>query len=464
MKLKKISALLLAAALLFTAAPQAAIPAFAEETTATTGAAVEVTDSFDAYQVDTKGAAAKVATYKTKLAQRVYDKAFKDRAEKGIYPGLEDTDALYVVFTLKRSGYKNDSFYKKVASKITSQAKAIKKNGKATGNFSGEKVTFSLKTYATPSSWGSVETEKHLAKIALCATSLGLKADNLGGLNLIKEMAKKSNYEASSNYPTSRDMMMLLAIGSGDYKLPTGASYVTRNQLIDMLTGDSLDQNIKDSYGIVDAPVMMISPLMPYYTSSKDVAAAYKKVDDFVATEGKKTDAATNFVNNQYSIAQVLLTMGEDRLTSLGGFDRDQIIAYANKAAKDELANESFTLLSQQLLQAYTSMSYALKNSNNTLYRNIANPVKTCKADKKSLTLKKGKKAKVTFTITSADSRAAFGPVTCNTKTIAKVAKIAGTKTTTKKVTITLKAVKKGSKNLVVTVAGKKATVKVNVK
>lgn len=464
MKLKKISALLLAAALVFTAAPQIAVPALAEETTeATTGTAIEVTKSFDAYKIDGTNASKKVASYKNKLAERVFTKAFADKAKKGVYPGLEDTDALYLVFTLKRSGYKNDSFYKKVAAKITSQTKSIKKKGSATGNFSGKKVTFSLKTYATPSSWGSVETEKHLAKIVLCATSLGLKADNLGGLNLIKKMAKKSNFEASANYPTSREMMMLLAFNSGDYKLPAGKDYVTRKDLIEALTGEALDQNIENSYGYVDAPVMMISPLMPYYAKDAKVAAAYKKVDDFVATEGKKTDEASNFVNNAYSLAQVMITMGEDRLATFGGFDRDQIIAYANKAAKEELNNASFTSLSLQLLQGYTTMSYAVSGKSTTLYRDLANPVKSVKADAKSLTLKKGKKAKVTFTVSSADNRAAFGPVSYNKKAISKIAKVT-TKATNTKVVVTLKATKKGSAKLVLSVGSKKAKVKVTVK
>ncbi len=463
MKLKKLSALLLAAALVFTAAPQATLPAFAEEANVATEGAATATPSFDAYQIDTKGAAEKAATYRNKFASRLFDKAFKDNAAKGIYPGLEDTDALYAVFSLKRSGYKNDSFYKKVASKITSQAKAIKKKGSATGNFSGEKVSFSLKTYATPSSWGSVETEKHLAKIVLCATSLGLKADNLGGLNLIKEMAKKSNFKASANYPTSREMMMLLAFNSGDYKLPAGKNYVTREDLIEALTGEALDQNIENSYGYVDAPVMMISPLMPYYAKDAKVAAAYKKVDDFVATEGKKTDEASNFVNNAYSLAQVMITMGEDRLATFGGFDRDQIIAYANKAAKEELNNASFTRLSLQLLQGYTAMSYAVSGKSTTLYRDLANPVKSVKADAKSLTLKKGKKAKVTFSVSSADNRAAFGPVSYNKKAISKIAKVT-TKATNTKVVVTLKATKKGSAKLVLSVGSKKAKVKVTVK
>lgn len=464
MKLKKISALLLAAAMLVTAAPQIAVPALAEETTeATTGTAIEVTKSFDAYKIDGTNASKKVPSYKNKLAERVFTKAFADKAKKGVYPGLEDTDALYLVFTLKRSGYKNDSFYKKVAAKITSQAKAIKKNGKTTGDFSGEKVTVSLKTYSTPSSWGSVETENHLAKIVLCATSLGLKADNLGGLNLIKELAKKSNLNASANYPTSREMMMLLAIDSGDYKLPAGKDYITRKDMIHGLTGTAIDENIANSYGCVDAPVMMISPLMPYYSSDKNVAAAYKKVDDFVATEGKNADETTNFVNNQYSVAQVLLTMGENRLNSFGGFDRDQIIAYANKAAKAELANDAFTSLSAQLLRAYTSMSYALKDDSNTLYRSIANPVSTLKADKKTLSLKKGKKAKVTIQVTSADSRASFGPVSYNKKAVSKIAKVS-TKSTNKKLVVTVKATKKGTAKLLLSVGGKKVALKITVK
>lgn len=463
MKLKKLSALLLAAALVFTAAPQATLPAFAEEANVTTEDAATATPAFDAYQMDGKGASKQVSAYRNKFASRVFDKAFGDKAKKGIYPGLEDTDALYAVFYLKRSGYKNDNFYKKVASKITSQAKSIKKKGSATGDFSGEKVTFSLKTYTTPSSLGSVETEKHLAKIVLCATSLGLKANNLGGLNLIKEMAKKSNFEASANYPTSREMMMLLAFNSGDYKLPAGKNYVTREDLIEALTGEALDQNIENSYGYVDAPVMMISPLMPYYAKDAKVAAAYKKVDDFVATEGKKTDEASNFVNNAYSLAQVMITMGEDRLATFGGFDRDQIIAYANKAAKEELNNASFTSLSLQLLQGYTAMSYAVSGKSTTLYRDLANPVKSVKADAKSLTLKKGKKAKVTFTVSSADNRAAFGPVSYNKKAISKIAKVT-TKATNTKVVVTLKATKKGSAKLVLSVGSKKAKVKVTVK
>ncbi len=463
MKLKKLSALLLAAALVFTAAPQATLPAFAEEANVATEDAATATPAFDAYQMDGKGASKQVASYRNKFASRVFNKAFRDKAKKGIYPGLEDTDALYLVFSLKRSGYKNDNFYKKVASKITSQAKSIKKKGSATGNFSGKKVTFSLKTYATPSSLGSVETEKHLAKIVLCATSLGLKADNLGGLNLIKKMAKKSNFEASANYPTSREMMMLLAFNSGDYKLPAGKDYVTRENLIEALTGEALDQNIENSYGYVDAPVMMISPLMPYYAKDTKVAAAYKKVDDFVATEGKKTDEASNFVNNAYSLAQVMITMGEDRLATFGGFDRDQIIAYANKAAKEELNNASFTSLSLQLLQGYTTMSYAVSGKSTTLYRDLANPVKSVKADAKSLTLKKGKKARVTFTVSSADNRAAFGPVSYNKKAISKIAKVT-TKATNTKVVVTLKATKKGSAKLVLSVGSKKAKVKVTVK
>lgn len=456
MKLKKLSALLLAAVMVFTVAPLA----YAEETPATEESTPA--KAFDAYSIDATSAASKVDSYKNKLAKRIYNLSFKEKADKGIYPGFEADDDLYTVFTLKRSGYKNDAFYQKVAKKLTTQAKEIVKKGKTTGNFSGQKEEISLKTFSTPSSWGSVETEKHLTKISLCASSLGLNPQNLGGLNLIKEIAKKTNYEASSAYPTSREMMMLLAFNYDNYSLPASSSYVTRDQLIGALTGDAIDEKIKNNYGIVDTPVMMISPLMPYY-SQKAVGEAYEKVDAFLATEAKNTDETTNFVNNYYSVAQVLLTMGENRLQTFGGFSRDAIIAYANKAAEAELKSEEFTDLSRQLLSGYASMSYALAGNDATLYRTIANPVKSVKANAKTVTIKKGKKAKVVYTVTTADNRASFGSYRYNTKTIAKIAKVTA-KADNHKLTLTLKAKKAGKKNLVVVVGGKKTTVKVVVK
>ncbi|SDW58227.1 hypothetical protein SAMN05216391_11174 [Lachnospiraceae bacterium KHCPX20] len=447
MKLKKLSALLLAAVMVFTAAPLA----YAEETPATEESTPA--KAFDAYSIDATSATTKVDSYKNKLAKRIYNLSFKKKADKGIYPGFEADDALYAVFTLKRSGYKNDAFYQKVAKKLTTQAKEIAKKGKTTGNFSGQKKEIS---------WGSVETENHLTKISLCASSLGLNPKNLGGLNLIKEIAKKTNYEASSAYPTSREMMMLLAFNYDNYSLPASSSYVTRDQLIGALTGDAIDEKIKNSYGYVDEPVMMISPLMPYY-SQKAVGEAYEKVDAFLATEAKNTDETTNFVNNSYSMAQVLLTMGENRLQTFGGFSRDAIIAYANKAAEAELKSEEFTDLSRQLLSGYASMSYALAGNDATLYRTIANPVKSVKANAKTVTIKKGKKAKVVYTVTTADDRASFGSYRYNTKTIAKIAKVTA-KADNHKLTLTLKAKKAGKKNLVVVVGGKKTTVKVVVK
>jgi hypothetical protein len=89
------------------------------------------------------------------------------------------------------------------------------------------------------------------------------------------------------------------------------------------------------------------------------------------------------------------------------------------------------------------------------------------KANAKTVTIKKGKKAKVVYTVTTADDRASFGSYRYNTKTIAKIAKVTA-KVTAKadnhKLTLTLKAKKAGKKNLVVVVGGKKTTVKVVVK
>ena len=92
------------------------------------------------------------------------------------------------------------------------------------------------------------------------------------------------------------------------------------------------------------------------------------------------------------------------------------------------------------------------------------NPAKSVKAAKKSVTVKKGKKANLTFKVTAADNKKVTTDKVSATSSNKKAVKV--TKVTTKagKVVVSVKGVKKGSAKVTVKVGSKKATTKVKVK
>ncbi len=93
----------------------------------------------------------------------------------------------------------------------------------------------------------------------------------------------------------------------------------------------------------------------------------------------------------------------------------------------------------------------------------VQNKAKKIKAAKKSVTIKKGKTAKVVIKVTKAENKKAA--ITDTVKaTVKKVAKVTKTQVKKGKVIITLKAKKKGSAKLNVKVGAKKAKVNVKVK
>lgn len=92
------------------------------------------------------------------------------------------------------------------------------------------------------------------------------------------------------------------------------------------------------------------------------------------------------------------------------------------------------------------------------------NPAKSVKAAKKSVTVKKGKKANLTFKVTAADNKKVTTDKVSAVSSNKKAVKV--TKVTTKagKVVVSVKAAKKGSAKVTVKVGSKKATTKVKVK
>lgn len=250
--------------------------------------------------------------------------------------GIENLNALYVAFSLIRAGYTaaND-YYEKMYTKVKEQLKEIKANGSITVD--GEKMNLDT-VGATAYTKANPETNR--AKVVLFVTAMGKDATNIGGCNLIDEMAQKAVYnEAPKDYML--DCTMLLALDCGSYELPSGEAYITRSQLVNSVAA-SMDSMIETAiqWSSIDMAAMPIQCMYPYTLENnlaakdadfdqKALQTAYDKGVRFLENTQNNDGTWSGFggeKNNVWTLAQIMTAMGQLRINPCSEEDGSDFI------------------------------------------------------------------------------------------------------------------------------------------
>ena len=301
-------------------------------------------------------------------AKEVYKNDFAD----GHIPGLGSVNELYAVFSLARAGFEAPEFYGKVKYKLTRQLKEL-----ATKGTTYDAVT---KTNITEETFSSKKVpEQNYAFVVLAMTALGMDARTTGGYDLIEKMASKKLYEADNSY--NAEQMMLFAFDSGNYTLPEGENYCTREELVAKIAGN-VDETIAGSieWDLIDDAVMAVQPLAPY-TESASVEKACQKVIRFAGkmqdTQGYLGDSYD--ANNAWTTAQTLTMLGEFGIHPMietenvdfvknGHTLADAILEFVD-LDQEKLSASVMNYSPEQILRGITSFVYAAENAGETVYR-----------------------------------------------------------------------------------------------
>ena len=301
-------------------------------------------------------------------AKEVYKNDFAD----GHIPGLGNVNELYAVFSLARAGFEAPEFYGKVKYKLTRQLKEL-----ATEGTTYDAVT---KTNITEETFSSKKVpEQSFAYVVLAMTALGMDARTTGGYDLIEKMASKKLYEADNSY--NAEQMMLFAFDSGNYTLPEGENYCTREELVAKIAGN-VDKTIAGSieWNLIDDAVMAVQPLAPY-TESASVEKACQKVIRFAGkmqdTQGYLGDSYD--ANNAWTTAQTLTMLGEFGIHPMietenvdfvknGHTLADAILEFVD-LDQEKLSASVMNYSPEQILRGITSFVYAAENAGETVYR-----------------------------------------------------------------------------------------------
>ncbi len=312
-------------------------------------------------------------------AKEVYKNDFAD----GHIPGLGNVNELYVVFSLARAGFEAPEFYGKVKYKLTRQLKEL-----ATEGTTYDAVT---KTNITEETFSSKKvSEQSFAYVVLAMTALGMDARTTGGYDLIEKMASKKLYEADKD---NAERMMLFAFDSGDYTLPEGDNYCTREELVDKIV-ENVEAGIIAPYadeavvadkeygllGYVDDAVMAVQPLASY-TNDASVQKACQKMIRFAGkmqdTQGYYEDSDVS--NNAETAAQILIMLGEFGIHPMietenvdfvknGHTLADAILEYID-LDQGKMKEEVIKFSPVQVMQGITSFVYTAENAGETLYQ-----------------------------------------------------------------------------------------------
>lgn len=301
-------------------------------------------------------------------AKEIYNSYFAD----GHIPGLGSVNELYAVFSLARAGFEAPEFYEKVKYKLTRQLKEL-----ATEGTTYDAVT---KTNITEETFSSKKVpEQNYAFVVLAMTALGMDARTTGGYDLIEKMASKKLYEADNSY--NAEQMMLFAFDSGNYTLPEGENYCTREELVAKIAGN-VDETIAGSieWDLIDGAVMAVQPLAPY-TESASVEKACQKVIRFA---GKMQDIQGYLgdsydANNAWTTAQTLTMLGEFGIHPMietenvdfvknGHTLADAILEFVD-LDQEKLSASVMNYSPEQILRGITSFVYAAENAGETVYR-----------------------------------------------------------------------------------------------
>lgn len=301
-------------------------------------------------------------------AKEIYNSYFAD----GHIPGLGSVNELYAVFSLARAGFEAPEFYGKVKYKLTRQLKEL-----ATEGTTYDAVT---KTNITEETFSSKKaSEQSFAYVVLAMTALGMDARTTGGYDLIEKMASKKLYEADNSY--NAEQMMLFAFDSGNYTLPEGENYCTREELVAKIAGN-VDETIAGSieWDLIDGAVMAVQPLAAY-TESASVEKACQKVIRFAGkmqnTHGYYGDSDAS--NNAETAAQTLTMLGEFGIHPMietenvdfvknGHTLADAILEFVD-LDQEKLSASVMNYSPEQILRGITSFVYAAENAGETVYR-----------------------------------------------------------------------------------------------
>lgn len=301
-------------------------------------------------------------------AKEIYNSYFAD----GHIPGLGSVNELYAVFSLARAGFEAPEFYGKVKYKLTRQLKEL-----ATEGTTYDAVT---KTNITEETFSSKKVpEQNYAFVVLAMTALGMDARTTGGYDLIEKMASKKLYEADNSY--NAEQMMLFAFDSGDYALPEGENYCTREELVAKIAGN-VDETIAGSieWDLIDGAVMAVQPLAPY-TESASVEKACQKVIRFA---GKMQDIQGYLgdsydANNAWTTAQTLTMLGEFGIHPMVETENVDFVKNGHTLAdailefvdldQEKLSASVMNYSPEQILRGITSFVYAAENAGETVYR-----------------------------------------------------------------------------------------------
>lgn len=301
-------------------------------------------------------------------AKEIYNSYFAD----GHIPGLGSVNELYAVFSLARAGFEAPEFYGKVKYKLTRQLKEL-----ATEGTTYDAVT---KTNITEETFSSKKaSEQSFAYVVLAMTALGMDARTTGGYDLIEKMASKKLYEADNSY--NAEQMMLFAFDSGDYALPEGENYCTREELVAKIAGN-VDETIAGSieWDLIDGAVMAVQPLAAY-TEDASVQKACQKVIRFAGkmqdTQGYLGDSYD--ANNAWTTAQTLTMLGEFGIHPMietenvdfvknGHTLADAILEFVD-LDQEKLSASVMNYSPEQILRGITSFVYAAENAGETVYR-----------------------------------------------------------------------------------------------
>lgn len=301
-------------------------------------------------------------------AKEIYNSYFAD----GHIPGLGSVNELYAVFSLARAGFEAPEFYGKVKYKLTRQLKEL-----ATEGTTYDAVT---KTNITEETFSSKKaSEQSFAYVVLAMTALGMDARTTGGYDLIEKMASKKLYEADNSY--NAEQMMLFAFDSGNYTLPEGENYCTREELVAKIAGN-VDETIAGSieWDLIDGAVMAVQPLAAY-TEDASVQKACQKVIRFAGkmqdTQGYLGDSYD--ANNAWTTAQTLTMLGEFGIHPMietenvdfvknGHTLADAILEFVD-LDQEKLSAGVMNYSPEQILRGITSFVYAAENAGETVYR-----------------------------------------------------------------------------------------------
>lgn len=371
----------------------------------------------------------------TLLSQKIYEINFKN----GTYiPGLEDTDSLYCVYSMKQAGFSANEFYQAVSDKLAEQFTALAKDGKFTNDLTKEDMTFE-----------SIENNKYViinyTKAAMFLSAMGKDITNVGGVNLVSKITSKTLYEAANPTTLSRESMILFAMNTANAAWPADASSLTEKDMVNNILQD-VDNQIDTSinWASYDSAAMAVQALAPYTTKQIDgidqnsVSSAKDKVLNLLSHVQAKDGAFYSYgSSNAWSLAQTMITMGSFGVNPLtdGRFIKNgktvfdisgTFVNISNNTVDENLVGGDYAYQPDQLLRGLTAcINVAAKSitidppKKPTQSTTTNTPNKTTKPTKK-ITLKKpvikklATKKKKTLTVS-------FGKVSKATKYVIQI-------------------------------------------